>query len=116
MRKDAQRHRVNVRKSNKYGTLCWRNKETYQRIAQDKGGNHIDMIQQKSKHGQQQNIINQCRYCSGKHQRGACPAFNRFCNKYGKKGHFASYCRRVNSNTEKKKVWQKLIKLIIIQK
>ena len=85
-------------------------------IVQDKGGNHIDMIQQKSKHGQQQNIINQCRYCSGKHQRGACPAFNRFCNKYGKKGHFASYCRRVNSNTEKKKVWQKLIKLIIIQK
>ena len=85
-------------------------------LAQDEGGNHIDMIQQKSKHGQQQNIINQCRYCSGKHQRGACPAFNRFCNKYGKKGHFASYCRRVNSNTEKKKVWQKLIKLIIIQK
>ena len=54
-------------------------------LAQDEGGNHIDMIQQKSKHGQQQNIINQCRYCSGKHQRGACPAFNRFCNKSGKK-------------------------------
>ena len=26
-------------------------------LAQDEGGNHIDMIQQKSKHGQQQNII-----------------------------------------------------------
>ena len=50
------------------------------KLAQDEGGNHIDMIQQKSKHGQQQNIINQCRYYSRKHQRGACPAFNRFCN------------------------------------
>ena len=30
-------------------------------LAQDKGENHIDMIQQKSKHGRQQNIINQCR-------------------------------------------------------
>ena len=27
-------------------------------LAQDEGGNHIDMIQQKSKHGQQQSIIN----------------------------------------------------------
>ena len=30
------------------------------KLAQDEGENHIDMIQQKSKHGQQQNIINQC--------------------------------------------------------
>ena len=102
MRKDAQRHRVNARKSNKYGPLCWRNKETYQRIAQEEGGNHIDMIPQKSKHGQQQNIINQCQYCSGKHQQGACPALNKFCNKCGKKEHFASCCSSINSNTEKK--------------
>ena len=70
-------------------------------LAQDEGGNHIDMIQQKSKHGQQQNIINQCRYCIN-YQRGTCPAFNRFCNKCDKKGHFASCCCSVNSNTEKK--------------
>ena len=61
-------------------------------LTQDEGGNHIDMIQQNSKHGQQQNITNQCQYCSGKHQRGACPAFNRFCNKCGKKRHVASCC------------------------
>ena len=71
------------------------------KLAQDEGENHIDMIQQKSKHGQQQNIINQCRYFSGKHQRGARPAFNRFFNKCGKKGDFASCCRSVISNTEK---------------
>ena len=43
-------------------------------LRQDEWENHIDMIQQKSKHGQQQNIINQCRYWCGKHQQGVCPA------------------------------------------
>ena len=56
------------------------NKHTKE-LAQDEGGNHIDMIQ----HGQQQSIINQCWYCSRK------------------KGHFASCCCSINSNTEKKK-------------
>ena len=48
-------------------------------------------------------MSNQCQNCSGKHQPGAFPALNRFCNKRGK-GQFASCCRSINSNTEKKKV------------
>ena len=49
-------------------------------------------------------MSNQCQNCSGKHPPGACPALNRFWNKCGKKGQFASCCCSINSNTEKKKV------------
>ena len=40
----------------------------------------------------QKDVINQCNYCGGKHRRGSCPAFHKFCDKCSKKGHFAACC------------------------
>ena len=42
------------------------------------------------------NIITQCKFCSGSHPRGECPAFHRTCGKCNRKGHYASCCYSKN--------------------
>ena len=39
-------------------------------------------------------IINSCKFCSGAHPRGACPAYSKICNNCHKKGHFAKCCTK----------------------
>ena len=46
------------------------------------------------------NMINQCMYCGGKHNRGSCPAYSQQCRKCGKKGHFASCCKSTNNQSK----------------
>ena len=41
---------------------------------------------------QQQNIVNNCRYCTQTHARGNCPAFGKRCQKCNKRNHFAKCC------------------------
>ena len=42
--------------------------------------------------GQGATKIQQCKFCSYSHNRGNCPAFNKFCNTCGKRGHFSTCC------------------------
>ena len=37
-------------------------------------------------------FIKQCKFCSYRHKRGKCPAYNKVCKKCSKKGHFAKFC------------------------
>lgn len=39
-----------------------------------------------------------CRQCGTKHKRKQCPAFNKFCVRCGKRGHFSSYCPAPHGN------------------
>ena len=41
----------------------------------------------------EEQVINNCNYCSYSHVKGKCPAFNKVCNGCGKKGHFKNRCR-----------------------
>ena len=40
----------------------------------------------------QQDLIKYCRFCSGTHNRGNCPAWGKLCNNCGKRGHFKKCC------------------------
>ena len=48
--------------------------------------NQVKTSQNKDDH------IHKCKFCSGSHPRGSCPAYSRTCNKCFKKGHFAKCC------------------------
>ena len=44
----------------------------------------------RSKHPD--NVINKCKFCSGSHQRGKCPAYGKRCHKCQRKNHFEVCC------------------------
>ena len=43
-------------------------------------------------------IIQNCKYCGGKHAIRSCPAFGKQCSKCTKKNHFAKMCRARSIN------------------
>ena len=55
----------------------------------------------KSKHPG--SLINKCKFCSGSHQRGKCPAYDKRCHKCQRRNHFEACCpeKKINSVDEK---------------
>ena len=41
-------------------------------------------------------VINSCKFCSYTHVRGACPTYNRTCNRCNINGHFPRCCPKVD--------------------
>ena len=56
---------------------------------------HVDKVHVKEAKGySKSDMIMKCRYCSYQHQRGKCPAYNKYCSKCSQKGHFAKCCTK----------------------
>ena len=47
-------------------------------------------------------MINKCKFCTGSHPRGACPAYGKTCNNCGKIGHYSKCCLKSKSNDKKR--------------
>ena len=58
------------------------------------------------------NKIQNCKFCSFSHDRGACNAFSKSCNLCHKKGHFSSCCKANKSKSNQKVREVKLKKVV----
>ena len=61
------------------------------------GTQAVNAISRKSgnyqkKPGKQQKVNTQCKYCTGSHQKGKCPAYGKKCRSCGKLNHFSKAC------------------------
>ncbi|CAB4033003.1 retrotransposon-like family member retr-1 [Paramuricea clavata] len=48
----------------------------------------------KSHSPERDNLIKNCKFCAGRHQRGKCPAYGQKCNKCQRRNHFARCCKQ----------------------
>ena len=55
----------------------------------------------KNKSYRQEEIIVKCKFCTGQHKKGQCPAYNKRCNNCQKLNHFAKCCTRPKLRTIK---------------
>ena len=62
----------------------------------------IHQLQNKNDNNNKE-LIKYCKFCSGSHQRGSCPAYGKMCNNCEKKGHFAKCCNSKNHNRQQQR-------------
>ncbi len=90
---------------------------TNKHAAEMKGRNHVDEISQpkeeytnkfkknkwKTSKKETPEMILECKFCTYKHVRGKCPAYNKECKRCGKLNHFAKACpsKSINNIDEK---------------
>ena len=52
----------------------------------------INQLSNQNRSNIRKDLINYCKFCSGTHNRGNCPAWGQLCNIFQKHGHFAKCC------------------------
>lgn len=67
-------------------------------------GQHRQLGNRNRQQNQQKEVIFKCKFCSGTHQRGSCPAFEKTCNKCNKKGHYSKCCKSKSKSYQPKGV------------